>query len=157
MKALVILLVAVVLGIGGYLFCFRSATAPMNAMLTQATGEMEWLRREFRLTDAQFERIKALHRDYAPTCDAMCEKVAQTNGRLEALIGSGQGVTPALRAAMHESAVAQGECRKALLEHVYAVSAEMSPEQGRRYVAMMKPRLIEQGLHAEALISKTAQ
>ncbi|MEO8351738.1 MAG: periplasmic heavy metal sensor [Chthoniobacteraceae bacterium] len=157
MKAFVILVIAVLLGVGSYVLCFRSATAPMNAMLTQPAGELEWLRREFRLTDAQFERIKTMHRDYSPKCDAMCEKIAQTNGRLEALIGSEKAVTPALRAAVHDSAVAQEECRQSLLAHVYAVSAEMSPEQGARYVAMMKPRLIEQGLHADALIAKTAR
>lgn len=153
-KGLVILLIALVSAVAGYAIYYSSATAKAKAMLREPAGEMEWLRREFRLSDEQFARIEKRHREYAPTCAAMCEKIARSNERLDALISANKTPTPEVRAALHESTVVQEECRQAMLGHVYAVSAEMSPEQGARYLRMMKARLIQPGLHSDAVVSK---
>ena len=153
-RGLVILLVAVVVALGSYAIYYGSATAKAKTMLRQPAGEMEWLRREFRLSDAQFERIAQMHREYAPACAVMCGKIARSNERLDALISANKSPTPEVRAALHESAVVQEECRQAMLGHAYAVCAEMPPEQGARYLKMMKTRLIERGLHLDAVVSK---
>lgn len=153
-RSLVILVIAVAVAIAGYALYYSSATAQAKAMLREPAGEMEWLRREFRLSDAQFERIEKLHREYAPTCAVMCEKIARSNERLDARMSANTTPTPEVRAALHESAAVQEECRQAMLGHVYAICAEMSPEQGARYLKMMKARLIEPGLHSDAVVSK---
>ncbi len=153
-RGLVILLVAAVIAIAGYTIYYGSATAKAKAMLREPAGQMEWLRQEFRLSDAQFERIEKMHREYAPTCAVMCEKIARSNERLDALISANKTPTPEVRAALHESAVVQEECRQAMLGHAYAVCGEMSPEQGARYLKMMKARLLEPGLRVDAVVSK---
>lgn len=153
-KGLVVLLVAVVVAIAGYVIYFGSATRPAKAMLREPAGELEWLRQEFRLNDAQFERILKLHHDYSPVCAAMCAKIARSNERLDALISASSTATPEMRAALHECAVVQEECRQAMLGHVYAVCAEMPPEQGARYLKMMKARLIQPGEHVDTLLAK---
>ena len=153
-RGLVILLVAVVIAITGYAIYYGSATAKAKAMLREPAGEMEWLRREFRLSDAQFERIAKMHREYAPACAVMCAKIARSNERLDALIAANRTPTPEVRAALHESTVVQEECRQAMLGHVYAVCAEMPAEQGTRYLKMMKARLVEHGLHTDLAVSK---
>src|SRR5438876_754399 len=78
-------------------------------------GEMEWLRREFQLTDAQFARIKQLHDDYRPRCDLMCERIAEANTKLNQLIESNNAVTPEVEAALKESAAQQEYCRRQML------------------------------------------
>ena len=153
-RGLLILLIALVSAIAGYAIYYGSATAKAKAMLREPAGEMEWLRREFRLSDEEFARIEKMHREYAPTCAAMCEKIARSNERLDALISASKTPTPEVRAALHESTVVQEECRQAMLGHVYAVCGEMSPEQGARYLKMMKARLIQPGLHSDAIVSK---
>jgi uncharacterized membrane protein len=157
MKALLVITVALVLAFGGYFTYYRCATAPTQAMLSGPDGEMEWLRNEYHLSDAQFWRIREMHREYAPKCDLMCQKIAKANERLEQLIKANKTFTPEVDAAMNDCVTVQAECRRALLAHVYAVSAEMSPEDGARYLQMMTARLVEPGLSHESVISQSAK
>ena len=154
-RALLVILLAVAVAIGGYAIYFRCATSSAQAMLAQPGGEMEWLRREFHLTDAQFARIREMHRAYAPKCGLMCMKIADANAHLDTLIDASGAVTPEIAAALQESAAVQEECRRALLGHVYAVAAEMPPADGARYRRMMKARLIQPGMSSESVISES--
>lgn len=156
-KSVFILLLAVASAFGGYWIYYGCATMPGRAMLTQPGGEMEWLRREYHLTDAQFARIQEKHREYTPKCDVMCGKIAKANARLDQLIGANKAVTPEVAAALKVSAAVQEECHQAMLGHIYAVSAEMSPEDGARYLQMMKGRIIQPGLNRETAISESAK
>ena len=157
MKGLLILAIAVVVSIGGSIVYFRTATAPTSAMLSQPAGELEWLRREFRLSDEQFSRIRAKHQEYAPKCERMCAEIAAANQRLDTLIQGSKAVTPEVASALHHSAQVQEECRLAMLGHVYAVCGEMSPDQGARYLAMMKTRLIRPGHTHHELFSEAGK
>src|SRR5207253_10759421 len=118
---------------------------------------MEWLRPEYHLTDAQFSRIRELHGEYAPKCDLMCEKIAKANGRLDQLIKASKTFTPEMDAAMNECVTVQTECRRALLRHIYEVSAEMSLADGARYLQMMTARIVEPGVIHAAVLSGSSK
>jgi len=156
-KSLLVLLLAAAVAAGGYWTYYRCATTPSRMMVTEANGEMEWLRREYHLSDAQFARVQQVHRDYAPKCDLMCAKIGQANARLDRAILANRTYTPEVETAMKESLAVQGECRQALLAHVYAVSAEMSPADGARYLEMMKSRVVEPAIGHAAVISQSAK
>lgn len=126
-------------------------------MLTQPDGQLEWLRREFQLTDAQFTKVKQLHDAYRPGCDQMCQRIAAANSEADALISTSQGVTPEIDAALKKCAALQNDCRQALLAHVYAVSAEMSPSEGQRYTRMMTARIVQPGLSHASVVSQEAR
>lgn len=145
MKGLVILAIAAAVSLGGSVAYFRTATAPSEGMLERPDGELEWLRREFRLSEEEYARIRTKHEEYAPACERMCAQIAEANQRLERLIENNHAVTPEIEAALHQSAQIQEDCRRTMLGHVYAVGAEMSPEQGARYRAMMRARLVKPG------------
>ncbi|MEA3208830.1 MAG: hypothetical protein QOE70_1887 [Chthoniobacter sp.] len=156
-KGLLIIVLAGAAAIGGYGTYYRCATAPTHAMLARPDGGMEWLRHEYHLGDAPFSRIQQLHQEYAPRCDLMCEKIAKANARLAQLIKVNKTFSPEVDAAMKECVAVQAECRRALLEHVYVVSAEMSPEDGARYLQMMTARIVEPGLSHQSVISESAK
>lgn len=141
----------------GYWIYYQCATAPARSMLTQSGGEMEWLRHEYHLSDAQFSRIRELHREYAPKCDLMCEKIARANDRLDQLIKASKTFTPEVDTAINECVTVQAECRRALLRHIYEVSAEMSAGDGARYLKMMTARIVEPGLSHESVISESSK
>src|SRR5580765_4893973 len=101
-KSMLILLLAAVMAGAGYWIYYRCATGPARSMMTASAGEMEWLRREYHLNDAQFGRIQAMHREYAPKCDLMCEKIAKANTRLDQLIKASKTFTPEVDGAMKE-------------------------------------------------------
>jgi hypothetical protein len=67
----------------------------------------------------------------------------------------GRCFPPEIDAAMNECLTVQADCRRALLRHIYAVGAEMSPEDGPRYVKMMTARIVEPGLSHETVISQS--
>jgi hypothetical protein len=131
---------------------YRSATAPTQKMLEQGGGELEWLRQEFHLTDAQFAAVRKLHEEYAPKCEQMCGRIADANARADRLIGAQRSVTPEVEAALQECATVHADCRRAMLGHIYAVANLMPADQGARYVEMMKARILEPGLAARTLV-----
>jgi len=143
-KNLLLLAAMLLLAAGGYCAYYHFATSEMSSMLGKSQGEMEWLRQEFQLTDAQFEKIDALHAAYRPQCDRMCEKVAESRIRLDHLIDANRSVTPEVESAFKEYALLEEQCRQAMLGHIYDVSAAMSPESGARYVQLMKDHILLQ-------------
>jgi hypothetical protein len=156
-KALLLICLAVAIAVGGYRAYFYCATMPTRCLLAQPGGELEWLRCEYHLTDAQFARVKQVHGEYAERCDVMCARIAKANAHLNELIEANSKLTPEVQAAFDECMAVQGDCRRALLAHIYAVSAEMSAEDGARYVEMMKSRVIEPGTDDRVAISGAAK
>lgn len=156
-NGLLILALALAVAVGGYCTYYRCATAPTQGMLAQPGGGMEWLRREYHLSDAQFARIRQMHSEYAPQCDLMCGKIAKANARLDQITKASTTFTPEVDAAISECVAVQAECRRALLRHAYDVSAEMPAEDGARYLRMMTGRIVEPGLGHESVISESAK
>ena len=156
-KGLLVIVIALGAALGGYCTYYQFATAPARALLAGADGGMQWLQREYHLSDAQFSRIREMHRAYAPKCDLMCEKIAKANARLDQLIATNKTFSPEVDTAMNECVAVQAECRRALLRHVYEVSAEMPAADGARYLQMMTARIVEPGLGHESVISESAK
>lgn len=152
-KGALALLVAVLGSVFAYCLYFYCATQPVQAMMSKPEGEMEWLRGEFALTDAQFTKIKVLHESYRPKCALMCQRITEANVQVDTLIEKNQTLTPEIENALKRASAVQEECRQAMLAHIYAVSARMNPESARRYLEMMRPRLVQVGLRSTVAIS----
>lgn len=150
---LLVTLLIVTIAVAGYWTYYRGATAHTRSMLHGAEGEMEWLRREYHLSDVQFERIKQIHQEYAPKCERLCQKIAKANARFHEVTRANKTYTPEVEAAMKECLAIQGECRQALLAHVYDVSAQMPTAEGERYLEMMRTRLIMPSVGHQAAIA----
>ncbi len=140
-----IFILILALALVGTAFCGYRWLAEREALAVaeREDAEMEWLRREFKLDDGEFSRVAALHDAYRPKCDALCAAVIEANARLDAAISDSREVTPVVTAALEEAVEVEEKCRSAMLAHLYAVSAEMEPEAGERYIAMMKPRIVQ--------------
>jgi hypothetical protein len=153
-RALLILLVTAAVSLAGYLVSYELATRPAKCMMEHPNAGMVWLKREYHLSDAQYARIAQMHGDYRPTCERMCRRIAEANAKVRALIDSNSTATPETEAALKEWALLQNECRVAMLRHVYAVSAEMPPEEGRRYIKMATGRIVSSGMEHATLVTK---
>ena len=126
-------------------------------MIAASDAELLWLRREFNLTDAQYERIKLLHEKYSARCDLMCQRIAEVNARLNGLISANHEVTPALTSTINEASRVQEDCRRAMLAHIYEVGAIMAPSDGARYVDMMKATIIQPGLRSSVVLGASSK
>lgn len=150
-----VLLVAALVSAAGYFAAFRLARTPAaQCPMEHPNCGMVWLRQEYHLNDAQYARIAQMHDEYRPTCEAMCAHVAAASGKLNSLIAASPTITPEIEATLKEWALLQNECRLAMLRHVYAVSAEMNPEDGKRYLRMATARIAAPGMDHAALLKK---
>lgn len=138
-----ILIAALALAVTAYAIYFEAMTRPAHALLAKPDGKLEWLRREFNLTDPQFAKITALHEGYSSVCASMCERIVAANSKLDGRIAANREVTPDVESALRECAMVRADCNTALLRHIYAVAAEMSPESGKRYIEMMTKRITQ--------------
>lgn len=153
-RPLLILLATVLVALAGYGIAYEWATRSSKAMLAHPDCGMIWLRSEYHLSEAQYARIAKMHEDYRPTCERMCARIAAAQEKVDALISVHNAVTPETEAAMREWALLQNECRVAMLAHVYAVSAEMPPQDGKRYLEMATARIVEPGMSHASLLAK---
>ena len=139
---LFILVAILLLAVAGFCGYYHFATTGASTMLSRVDGEMEWLRHEFKLTDAQFEKIKELHAAYRPHCEQMCGRIANARARLDHLIDANHRVTPEVESAFKEYSALEEECQQAMLGHIYEVSAAMPPDRSTRYLQMMKEHIL---------------
>src|SRR5260221_10788901 len=94
------------------------ATRDLGRMAKAPNGELEWLRREFHLSDTQFAKIATLQSAYTPVCDEMCRRIMETNSKLDRLVSEKREVTPELEAAIREAGAGQKKRQKAEVAHI---------------------------------------
>lgn len=150
----VMLALCVLVGMAAGGSYYATATRETRTLLSRPGGEMEWLRREYHLSDAQFAQVQAAHAAYRPRCDALCERVANAHAKLKQLMEEGKGVTPEMRAALAESAGVELDCREAMLEHIQTVSNYMDAGSAARFRRMMEERMLEQGGRGEMMFEE---
>ena len=137
-RSLFILAAMVIAGVAlGYAtYCVTGGLCA--ARMTQGMDDLEWLRQEFRLGDAEMARIRQLHEGYLPTCRGYCEQIAARQRELAGAFGSDGEMTAAVEQRLAEMAALRVQCQTAMLRHFVEVSRAMPPEQGRRYLAEMR-------------------
>jgi hypothetical protein len=138
---LILILAAVGLGVttfGVYYSWQKPATA---AAAPAAVDELEWLRREFNLSEEQMARVRTVHAEYAETCEFYCALVLEAQDRLEEKLVSADGFTPEVEEALARFSRVKEDCHRSMLQHVYEIAAVMEPEQRKRYLMRAKAQV----------------
>lgn len=108
---------------------------------SRGTDEDTWLRQEFSLNDAQIAAIRKIRADYAPVCAHHCGNIAEARQRLVSAEKYDGPSSPAYREAREAFDRISRECSQATRAHVEAIAAQMPPEQARRYLEMVGPKI----------------
>jgi hypothetical protein len=137
-RSLVILVGALALAATIFTGAFATARHATVACCTRPTDNLDWLRTEFHLSDADLARVRALHEGYRPQCAAICARIAAKKNELDAAVAGSTNVTAEIQARMNELAALRAECQAQMLQHFVTVSQAMPPDEGRRYLARMK-------------------
>lgn len=133
------LMAAVALAAGVVAFRATGDAAVQQALARQ--DPMEWLRADFQLSEAQFAAIKQLHDSYSVVCEAHCRDIQNATRARNALKAT-PGVDPAaLLAAEQQLESVRVICETAITTHVRQCAAEMPPEAGERYLALVLPKI----------------
>ena len=90
--------------------------------LAASSDVLAWLRREFRLSDAEMQRIRQLHEGYLPKCHENCALIAAKKRELQSELDKARGMTPEARQKLTEVAALRAQCQANMLAHFYEVS-----------------------------------
>jgi hypothetical protein len=137
-----ILVAGVALATVGYFAVYRTTLCCSGPPVQASGSELDWLRHEFHLSDAEFRRVSELHRAYLPACRERCAQIDAQHAQLRAQIARAGAVTPEAERALAEAAALRRECQTAMLRHFVDVSRAMPPEQGKRYLEWICARTL---------------
>ena len=124
-----------------WLVCYRMSTEPAVHEAVQKRDALEWLRNDFELNDAQFAAVKRLHESYAVVCEEHCRAIQDAAHRRNVVKAQASPGAAALAAAETKLAELRTACETAIATHVREVAAQMSETQGRRYLALVLPKI----------------
>lgn len=137
-KPLLIIIAVLLLGavlFGGAFFCARYVCVQRMA---QSTDDLDWLRLEFHLSEAELDKVRMLHEGYLPICEKNCQAIAAKKRELAKAFAVGTNSTATLDGLRAQVAELRSKCQSEMLAHFEEVSLAMPPEQGQRYLAEMK-------------------
>lgn len=148
-KGLFILLIAATLGVGAFLgirlYCNHAlATENVDVPLEDASRlpELEWMHRELKLNNEQFEKVKKLHLAYRPTCQEFCDRIKVAHQKLNKISHENREITPTFEAALLEHNSLHQEAQHAMLQHLYATAACLDETQSKQYLRIMLPHAL---------------
>jgi hypothetical protein len=101
---------------------------------------MEWLRTDFHLSDAKLSEIRQLHDAYAGSCEEHCRMIQEAT-RARRALEAAHGDKAAMEAANERIQALRSLCEGAIAAHVRKVASLMSPDDGRRYLALVLPKI----------------
>jgi len=104
---------------------------------------LTWLRTDFRLSDAQFAAIRKLHESYSVVCERHCQAIQEAALKRNTLKSAPNTEAALLTAAERRLEELRDVCERAIAAHVREVAAQMAPEQGRRYLALVLPKIAD--------------
>jgi hypothetical protein len=139
-RGVLILVLGLIAAAAAYGYVYSACTSCAHHMQRSPRPELVWLKDEFNLSDAEFERVSELHVAYLPQCREMCRKIDAQNLQLEKLITDATNMTPEIERALGEASRLRADCQTMMLHHFIQVSQTMPPEQGRRYLAWVKDK-----------------
>jgi hypothetical protein len=121
---------------------FFSMASEPEIHAARAEGDpMAWIRAEFKLSPEQATRIDMLHRNYGVVCAGHCREVQAALEAVSAAKANSSAEPERLAAAEHRLQEALATCERATEAHVREVAGCMPPDEGRRYLAMVLPRI----------------
>lgn len=107
---------------------------------TRESIGLEWLRREYQLTDEAFARVSQLHREYFSRCDAMCAEMIEAHRPSSLRLRARLAPSTAEENLRREKAICE-RCLNTMIGHLRAVSTYMAPDQARRFLSDILPEV----------------
>ncbi|MDF1739135.1 MAG: hypothetical protein P1U86_08245 [Verrucomicrobiales bacterium] len=107
--------------------------------------ELEWLRREYELSDGQFSEIRKMHEEHDIVCRELCRDLVATQKDLESVISTHPQISTEVQEALAAWTRQRNRCREATLSHMYEVSSVMKDDAASRYRESIFRHLIVPG------------
>lgn len=116
---------------------------------------LRWLKEEYQLDDATFERVSALHRDYFTQCSQMCRKLGEADRPLLWRTRQRHPQPNDLEDRLTKEQALCTECEKTATEHLRQVAELLPPGQAERFLDEMLATLQQQRREHDRSISSS--
>ena len=148
-RALLILVAGLAGAVVAYCAFYYACTSSCRMMEHNKTPELAWLKTEFQLSYAEFQRISEMNDAYMAGCMERCRAIDEKNEHLKHLLASTNAVSPEIEKTLAEAAQLRAQCQKQMLQHFYDVSKTMPLEQGKRYLVWVQDQTILADSHSQ--------
>ena len=123
---------------GASYFCFHDT---MSIPREDRHDSLAWVRHEFGLSEEKFAKVKALHEAYELVCADHCIAIANSRTELKRL-DAAQAAPADIAAAAAEAKAVDARCIASTEAHIKEVAALIGGEEGRRYLSIVRPRVV---------------
>jgi len=104
-RSLLILVIAVLAGSALFAGSFFMSRRVCEKCSMSSTDNLDWLRQEFHLSDAEMARMRELHDGYLPKCGEMCAQIAAKKQELDATLAGATNINVAAKQKLTELAI----------------------------------------------------
>jgi Spy/CpxP family protein refolding chaperone len=129
--------IAVVAAIACY-FTLRMAQPHVTA---DDIASHQWLHRELKLTEAQHKALEPIEQGFSDKQHQLAEALREANRQLARAMAEDKAYTPRVTAAVEHVHHCMGDLQKVSIEHVFAMRAVLTPEQGDRLLVLAQHAL----------------
>jgi hypothetical protein len=127
------------------LVCYRSSCDSALCEDARQCDTNAWLRREFHLTDGQYAAVEKLNGEYAIVCDRLCMEVQKAVKERDQARASSPADAAAISTAEARVGRLSADCEAHMIRHLERVAALMSPEDGRHFLGLLRPKVARPG------------
>jgi hypothetical protein len=116
---------------------------------------LRWLKDEYHLDNATFERISSLHRNYFMQCKKMCRQLENAE---RPLLWPGRRRTPQpneVTDSLKKEQALCSDCEKAATDHLKQVAALMPQETGKLFLEDILPTMQKQRQEHDLRVSSS--
>lgn len=100
-----------------------------------------WLHRELNLTDEQLKALQPIELKFGERQRRLAGALQEAKLHLARVMAEDKAYTPRVEQAVVEVHRCMGDLQKASIEHVFAMRAVLSPEQGDKLLALAEEAL----------------
>lgn len=134
MKKAVLLLLAV--AAVAALACYTTLRFSKPHLTADEVTSHEWLHHELSLTDAQLKALEPVEAQFGQHQRQLADALRDANRQLAQAMAEDKAYTPRVAAAVEHVHHCMGDLQKVSIEHVFAMRAKLSPEQGDRLLEL---------------------
>jgi Spy/CpxP family protein refolding chaperone len=123
------------------LACYFTLSWSQHRVTADEVTSHEWLHHELKLTAEQLKALEPVEATFAERQKQLAEALREANRQLAHALAEDKAYTPRVTAAVENVHHCMGDLQKASIEHVFAMRAVLTPEQGDKLLVLAQKAL----------------
>lgn len=123
------------------LACYFTLSWSQHRVTADEVMSHDWLHRELKLTDAQLNALEPVEAKFGDRQKQLAAALRDANRQLARAIAEDKAYTPRVTAAVEHVHHSMGDLQKASIEHIFAMRAVLTPEQGDKLLVLAQQAL----------------